>query len=708
MASAKENLKGLMTNARTRVIILFTVGILLLAFVVAYFKFFNHTRGVESSSELNNTPGNISSTPGALNQTAEYAKLQTTQNSLNAQQALSKGTSSIPTLIDLKSFGDGVDTVGPQNGNGGLGFAALSNLGNGPEKPLWMQNLGNSNCSADTIKVAMAQGASITTLRESCSCEQLKNSGFNLNDLNTVCDCSQLRGLGYTVTNFKDIGYSPEQLKICNFSACEMKGAGLDASQMKNGGYSDDELKGAGFTPEAIEAASGLPPGVSADDVRKAGCSPENLASSKAKGVTAAAIRRIPGCELAQLKTAGFSVSDLKAAGFSAAQLKCNGFDASQLKQAKFTPHELQNGGYALDSLLNAGFSPAEIQGLSLSLPDGISPINVSNKGCNLGDLKTEYVAGVSALSISKIAGCSSDALKAAGYSSNELKSAGLSAGTGCALDAFKVENCDIAKLSQLKKTGVSIEKIQAINHCSAKNLKAAGYRPADLLGAGISPDELLKNEFVANDINAGFTQIATPSKVPDGVVIAAACDPIKLSQLKHAGVTAIRIEALNKCSVSVFKKACFAPGQILAAGFNSTELTSAGFKDEEIEFAQNVINKQHDTSDAAIKAAGCEATKIRAFRELGVTAARIEALNHCNAGAIKQARYCGSDLLSAGFSPSEMAAEGFSAEQIQFGQNRLAGLQTNQCVSNIDTSDVGVKAAGCDAQQLSILRKMQ
>lgn len=706
MASAKENLKGLMTNARTRVIILFTAGILLLAFVVAYFKFFNHTRGVESSSELNNTPGDISSTPGALNQTAEYAKLQTKQNALNAQQALSKGTSSIPTLIDLKSFGDGVDTVGPQNGTGGLGFASLSNLGSGPEKPLWMQNLGNSNCSADTIKVAMAQGASIATLRESCSCEQLKNSGFNLNDLNTVCDCSQLRSLGYTVTNFKDIGFSPEQLKVCNFSACEMKGAGFDAAQMKNGGYSDDELKGAGFSPEAIEAASGLPPGVSADDVRKAGCSPENLEALKAKGLTAAAIRRISGCDVAQLKAAGFSAADLKAAGYSAAQLRAAGFNASQLKQAGFTPKELKNGGYGTDSLLNAGFSPAEIQGLSQSLPDGISPINVRNKGCNLAELKNEHDAGVSALLISKIAGCSQEALKAAGYTSEELKNAGLSPNSACALDAFKVENCDVDKLSQLKKTGVSIEKIQAINHCPAKNLKAAGYGAADLLGAGISPDELLKNGFLAIDINAGFTQIATPPKVPDGVVIAAACDPIKLSQLKRAGVTAIRIKALNKCAVSAFKNACFAPGQILAAGFNSTDLTAAGFKVQDIQFATNAINKQNDTSDTAIKAARCDATKIRTFRELGVTAARIEALNHCNASTIKQAHYCGSDLLSAGFSAKEMEAEGFSIEQIQFGQNRLAGLLTNQCPSNIDSSDAGIKAAGCDPSKLSILRK--
>jgi len=675
MASSKENLKGLMTNARTRVIILFTVGILLFGFVVAYFKFFNNTRGVELSTQLDNAPGGISSTPGALNQTAEYARLQTKQNTLNAQQALSKGSSSIPTLIDLKSFGDGVDTVGPQNGTGGLGFAALSSLGNGTEKPLWMQNLGNTNCSADTIKVAMAQSASITTLRESCSCEQLKNSGFNLNNLNTVCDCSQLRSLGYTVTNFKDIGYSPEQLKICNFSACEMKGAGFDAAQMKSGGYSDDELKGAGFTPEAIEAASGLPTGVSADDVRKADCSPENLAALKAKGVSAAAIRRISGCDAAQLKAAGFSATDLKTAGYSPAQLKAAGFDASQLKQAGFTPRELKNAGYGTDSLLNAGFSPAEIRALSQSLPDGISPADVRNKGCSASELKKEHDAGVSALAISKIAGCSADALKAGGYSPEELKIAGLSSGSAglsqslpdgiSPADAeIKEAGCDPAKLSVLQKNGVSAADIMKINHCDLATLKASGFTAADLLAAGATPAQLA---------SAGFS----PQEVAAAAAIkAAGCDSAKLSILQKKGASAADIMKINHCDVATLKASGFTAADLLAAGATPAQLASAGFTPQEVAAA----------TDSAIKAAGCDPEKLSVLQKKGVSAADIMKINHCDLSTLKASGFTAADLLAAGATPAQLASAGFSPQEV--------------------AAAAAIKAAGCDPAKLSVLQK--
>ena len=703
MASSKENLKGLMTNARTRVIILFTVGILLFGFVVAYFKFFNNTRGVELSTQLDNAPGGISSTPGALNQTAEYARLQTKQNTLNAQQALSKGSSSIPTLIDLKSFGDGVDTVGPQNGTGGLGFAALSSLGNGTEKPLWMQNLGNTNCSADTIKVAMAQSASITTLRESCSCEQLKNSGFNLNNLNTVCDCSQLRSLGYTVTNFKDIGYSPEQLKICNFSACEMKGAGFDAAQMKSGGYSDDELKGAGFTPEAIEAASGLPTGVSADDVRKADCSPENLAALKAKGVSAAAIRRISGCDAAQLKAAGFSATDLKTAGYSPAQLKAAGFDASQLKQAGFTPRELKNAGYGTDSLLNAGFSPAEIRALSQSLPDGISPADVRNKGCSASELKKEHDAGVSALAISKIAGCSADALKAGGYSPEELKIAGLSSGSAglsqslpdgiSPADAeIKEAGCDPAKLSVLQKNGVSAADIMKINHCDLATLKASGFTAADLLAAGATPAQLA---------SAGFS----PQEVAAAAAIkAAGCDSAKLSILQKKGASAADIMKINHCDLSTLKASGFTAADLLAAGATPSQLVSAGYLPAEVSA----------TTDAGIKAAGCDPAKLSTLQKNGVSAARIMQINHCDLSTLKASGFSAGDLLAAGATPSQLASVAFSPEEVAAAETNpidaIAGSKTGNCSIEAATaakkagmtSEMMRKNMGCSAKILS------
>lgn len=157
---------------------------------------------------------------------------------------------------------------------------------------------------------------------------------------------------------------------------------------MKSGGYTDGELRGSGFSPEDIAIASGLPPGVSATDVKNAGCSPSALAELKNKNVSAAAIRRISGCDIAQLKAAGFSVSDLKDAGFSAAELKNAGFSADQLKAAGFSPKQLLDSGFTSADLLKAGFSPNEVRDALNNLPEGVSIDDVRQNGCNLDALK--------------------------------------------------------------------------------------------------------------------------------------------------------------------------------------------------------------------------------------------------------------------------------------------------------------------------------
>lgn len=709
MASRKDNLKALMTNARTRVIIIFTSVILLLGLVIGYYKFFSNTAQVPSGSSVTNTPGGISSTPGALNQTAEYARLQSAQNEQNAQRALQKGTSSIPTLIDLKSIGDGVETIGPQGGTGGLGFSALSQLGQGSQKPLWLQNLSASNCSADSLSQAVANGAAIADLRNNnCSCEALKNYGFKLNQLIRGCECAQLKNLGFTAIDFNGIGYTASQLKMCGFSACETKAAGYTASQMKNGGYSDGELSGAGFTPEQIASASGLPSTVSADAVKQAGCSPDKLTALRQQGVSAAAIRRISGCDVTQLKAAGFSAPDLKDAGFTAADLKGAGFSADDLKKAGFDPTQLLNAGYTPSDLAQAGFSNDELQPALSGLPDGVSPYDVQSAGCDTSAIAKERAAGVSALAIARIAGCSLDALKAGGFPESDLLGASLPTVSGgpCELDKFKVANCDVASIQQLKATGTSAAKIQALNHCSAQQLKTAGYPVADLLAIGLSPEDLLAAGFTANDINSAYAKISQTLNIPDGVIISSGCDPLKLGLMKRSGVPISRIQNLNKCQVSDYLEACFSPGQLLSVGFTAADLTQAGYAATQITSAQNTLKGVKDTSDNAIKQAACNPTQIQALRDLGVTAARVESLNHCNASALKSANYCIADLLSAGFSPQELTAIGVTQQDIQTGQNQLAGLESDQCISSSDTSDSAIKNAGCDPNKLAVLEK--
>jgi intracellular multiplication protein IcmE len=709
MASRKDNLKSLMTNARTRVIIVFTGLILLIGLVVGYYKFFSNTAQITSGSNVSSTPGDISSTPGALNQTAEYARLQSTQNEQSAQKALQQGTSSIPTLIDLKSLGDGVETVGPQGGTGGLGFSALSQLGQGAQKPLWLQNLSASNCSSDSISQAVSSGASIADLRNNnCSCDALKSYGFKLNQLITECECSQLRNLGFTAADFNAVGYNASQLKICGFSACETKAAGYSATQMKNGGYSDGELSGAGFTPEQIASASGLPSTVTANEVKQAGCSPDGLKSLMQKGVSGAAIRRISGCDVTQLKAAGFSPTDLKDAGFTAAELKAAGFSAQDLKNAGFDPAQLLNAGYTAGDLAQAGFSNDDIKRASSGLPDGVSPFDVKAAGCSADALAKERAAGVSASAIARFAGCTANALKAGGFSPSDLLGVNLPSVSGapCELDKYKVSNCDVNQISQLRAVGTSVAKIQALNHCSAQQLKTAGYPVADLLSIGISPEDLLAAGFNANDINTAYAKIAQTLSIPDGVIISSGCDPLKLGLLKRSGVAINRIQTLNKCQVSDYKAACFSPGQLLSVGFASSDLIKVGYDATQISSAQATLRGNQDTSDNTIKQAACNAKKIQGLRDLGITAARIESLNHCNANIIKAANYCVADLLSAGFSPSELTAIGVNQQDIQMGQNQLAGLESDQCISSSDISDNAIGKAGCDPNKLAVLQK--
>src|SRR5580704_12144322 len=99
MASRKENLKSLFSNTRTRVIIVFTVILLIITVVIGYVKLRNASGGVSGTSSLPQGPVGIQSIPGVLDPTAQYAKLQQQQNVSQASQAEKSGGSAIPTII---------------------------------------------------------------------------------------------------------------------------------------------------------------------------------------------------------------------------------------------------------------------------------------------------------------------------------------------------------------------------------------------------------------------------------------------------------------------------------------------------------------------------------------------------------------------------------------------------------------------------------
>ena len=147
MASKRENLKELMSNTKSRIIVIATFLVLLLIIVVGFIKLFHRTTGpLGVASDVKNISGGISSVPGALNPTQEYAELQKKQNEELAAAALKTGKSAIPTIIQSHTFGDGVSTVGPKSGSGSLDFTTLQNLGqqSGLEKK-WRDELNKAN-----------------------------------------------------------------------------------------------------------------------------------------------------------------------------------------------------------------------------------------------------------------------------------------------------------------------------------------------------------------------------------------------------------------------------------------------------------------------------------------------------------------------------------------------------------------------------------
>ena len=122
MSDKKENLKSLFTNTRTRIIIFLTTIVLLVGVGVGMFRIHKSVSVGDSGSAIESAPQGIQSVPGALNPTAQYAKLQKQQNLSNAEKALQQGSSSIPTLVSSQTFGKGIEQVGAKEGEGSLGF----------------------------------------------------------------------------------------------------------------------------------------------------------------------------------------------------------------------------------------------------------------------------------------------------------------------------------------------------------------------------------------------------------------------------------------------------------------------------------------------------------------------------------------------------------------------------------------------------------
>lgn len=690
MAGKKDNLKALFSNTRTRVIIIFTVIILMIAMVIGIVKISSKIQlGTSSSSDLQTAPS-LRSIPGSTNPTAQYEMLQQAENVLKARDAAKKGGSAIPTIIRTQEFGEGVESIGPQSGEGGVGFETLSREDTaGPQQSLWIQSVKDSNCSKASVDDVINAGGILNDIKDACTCVQLKDNGFKFNELEKICPCKQLKAAGFTARQMKEAGYSAGRLRQCGFDACEVHAAGFTAQEMKDGGFSDGELKGSGFSDDEIAKASGLPDGITMADVQKAGCQAEALRKLRAAGVSAASIRRISGCSAAQLKAAGYTAQDLKNAGFSAADLLKAGFTPSELNKAGFTARELLNAGVSSDELAAAGYSDADIKAADSELPPGVTIQSIKDAGCSVEAIKRQRLAGVSSLMIRKIAGCSLEALKKAGFTDRDLLNAGFTPQQIKALQEasdseIQKAGCDPQKLRALMSKNVSAKRIRDLNGCTAAALKAAGFDATSLLGAGFNEKDLA---------DAGFTpeQIASAKGASDNDVRAAGCDPTKLKVLVQKGVTAKRIRDLNGCSADALKKAGFDAKQLADAGFNPEELLAAGFS------AQDLANIGLNPAGviAAGRTADCSVASLKAAKAMGVSAATIKQTLGCSAKQLKAAGYTASELKDAGFTAAELKDAGYSLADL-----KNAGFSAKD-LKNAGFSAKELRAIGFKAQDL-------
>ncbi|HHF0523698.1 TPA: type IVB secretion system protein DotG/IcmE [Legionella anisa] len=716
MAGRKENIKSLFSNTRTRVIIIFTIVLILIAIVVGYLKLRSINTGPSAVATVGQGPGGIQSIPGVLSPTAQYAKLQEEQNVTQAQKAEQTGGSAIPTIIRTQALGEGVGVIGSQGGQTGVGFATLAREGEeGSQKSLWLQTLQNAGCSKTAVQQVISQGAQLADLRGACSCVQLKDNGFTLMELNPVCPCKELKAAGFNARQLKDAGYTASRLRECGFNACELRNAGFTAQEMKDAGFSDDELKGAGYTPEEIARASGLPAGITAADVRKAGCSVDALVKLRKAGVSASAIRRISGCSVEQLKAAGFTAKELRDAGFSAADLKRAGFTPEELRAAGFTARDLLNAGFTPDDLAKAGYSAADIKAAENELPPGITPDDVKKAGCDVDVLRKERLAGVSATLIKRYAGCSAQALKAAGFTDADLANAGFTPqqiGSASPLtDAqIKAAGCDPDNLKKLFAAGVSAKRIKELNGCSASALKNAGYDVQSLIDAGFTPSQLLAAGFTPQELqNAGL--------IPAEVVAAARtadCSVDALKKARAAGISALTIKKTLGCSAKALKDAGYTAKELKDAGFTAAELKAAGFSAKDLKDAGFSAKELKDAGFSAkeLKDAGFSAKELKDagfsakdLKDAGFTAAQLKAAGF-SAKDLKDAGFSAKELKDAGFSAKDLKDAGFSAKDLKdagFSAKDLkdAGFSAKE-LKDAGFTAAEMKAAGFGAKELA------
>src|SRR3990167_4060775 len=425
-------------------------------------------------------------------------------------------------------------------------------------------------------------------------------------------------------------------------------GAGVVGPQQGGGGV--------GFSTLAHEQEGGTQQSLWIQNLKEHYCSQAIVTQVVQEGGKIADLKK--ACTCIQLKDVGYQLSDLeqvcackdlKAAGYNAQEFKSAGYTADQLRDCEFNACELHHAGFTAQEMKDGGFSDGELKGSGFSdqditrasgLPNGITANDVRKAGCGLAALEKLRAAGVSAAAIRNISGCSKDQLKAANFNAMSLKNAGFSA-------------------AELANAGFT-----------PAQLRQSGYTARNLLNAGFTPDQLVQSGYTPEQISGAESEF--PPGISADEVKGAGCTVEALKKERVAGVSAKLIEQYANCSAAALKEAGFTDDDLANAGFTPAQISDAGA-----------------LSDDAIRAAGCDPTKLQALFQQGVSALRIHQLNGCSAAALKAAGFSAKDLLAAGFTPQDLAAAGFTPDQIKQAEAAL---------------NAAIRNAGCDPTKLHAL----
>ncbi len=387
----------------------------------------------------------------------------------------------------------------------GAGFsdADIAKAGGVPDG-VSAEDILKARCNPDALRQLRARGVTAAAI--------VRMSG---------CSAEQLRAAGYTAEELKAAGFTAAELKAAGFNPQDLLSAGFSPRDLLDAGYSADDLKRAGVSDQDLNAANSvLPPAMTLLQLQQSGCSDGALKRAELAGVSPAFAEQTSGCSLDAIKAAGCDLIKLK-------KLHRLGISAARIREVNHCRlADLLSAGFTANDLNGTGFSPEDLKAAHV-VPVSLDAIRAAS--CDPVKLKALRAQGVSAKQIHDINGCSAAALRAAGFSAQELADLGmtpadlLAAGftpddlteasliPSAVIAAGRTAECSVDSLKAARAAGVSAKTIRQTLGCSVAAMRAAGYTAAELKAAGFSAAELKNAGFSVADLKAaGF-----PDEVP-------------------------------------------------------------------------------------------------------------------------------------------------------------------------------------------------